>query len=322
MVAVVRRQTAAGPAPVSFGKREDYSQSNFNTPDGKYALEFMVMMYTPRKANGSPVGPERLGVMVKAHSLTDTSAEVREQHYSMGKNAHKSFAPNPETGKGLVRVPDGAGVPLNPLSSWGFFHRSMIDCDPTSEDVFENDISVWDGVHVQLTQIPEPDEWKNMPKTAVSEAAEAAGDKPKDGPRFISVVSEVIAAPWVEGSGAGIPEAGEAPTAPAKPAPAGKAAPKPASKPATPPPAPESNGGSEEEVMEAAVAGMTVVLTDSPDGCPQLALRTKTFAHIKKAYSEDMANAVANTFFGTTEAINSILEQLGYKSDGKAVKIA
>ena len=57
-------------------------------PEGQYALEFEVQNYQAKKADGSTAGPSRLGVMVTAHSLTDPSAEPRNQFYSMGTKAH------------------------------------------------------------------------------------------------------------------------------------------------------------------------------------------------------------------------------------------
>lgn len=319
-MAAVQRKPVAAPAGVSFGKLADYS-SGGGLAEGDYALEFQVMNYQATKASGAPAGPPRLGVMVTAYNLKDPTQEPKTQFYSMGSNADKSYAPNPETGKGLVPVPGGAGASLNNQTNWYAFYKSMVDCDPAVEEVFDNDLSVLDGIHVHIHPIPEPEERKGF-RSATSEAAEA-GAQVDNRPKTIAVVSDILARPWVEGEGAGIPEAGAAPA----PKAATKAAAKPATRPAAarpaPAPAPEPEaGGDDEALMEAAVAAITVALTTTPDGCPQQALRTKTFAAAKKAGDEATATSIIDTFFASTDELNRVLEQLGYVSDGRTVKVA
>src|SRR5512140_2727496 len=122
----VKQQQVAAIGGVNFGDLGMYVAGG-GLPEGDYALEFGVQMYQAENQQGVKQGPPRLGVMVIAHSLTDPAARgenAKHQFYSMGSNADKTFAPNPETGKGLVLVPGAAGSTLNNSTNWSLFLKS------------------------------------------------------------------------------------------------------------------------------------------------------------------------------------------------------
>lgn len=303
MSPVTRKATPV--AAVAFGALSNYS-GGFTLPEGDYALEFDVQMFAGTKQDGSKAGPERLGVMVTAHPLA--GGEPTQQFYSMGGKAHLSFAPNPETGKGLVLVPGGAGGSLNNQTNWVLLLKSLYDCG-LPEGVFSDDFSTLDGIHVHTAVVPEPESRKGFgAKTGEAEQEERK-------PGLVAVVTEIKedGKPW-EGSG-GIPGA-EAP-APVKAGPkaVAKVAPKVAPKAA---PAPvEEEVSDEDAVHVAAISGMTSVLEKNPTGCTKIKLRTDTF----KAVEEDQRQAVIETYFNKgDDVLNQILGELGYNIVGAMVK--
>jgi hypothetical protein len=279
-------------------------------PEGDYALEFQVVNFQATKKDGTMSGPARLGVMVTAHSLTDSAADARTQFYSMGSKAHESFAPNPDTGKGIVPIAGGAGMSGLPMNTnYYYLLKSLYDCG-LPQGVFTSDFSVLDGVHVHMTNVPEPEERKAFAQSVTAEVSEIIK---KSG--TIAVVTEIKdgGAPW-EGGG-GIPKKAEV-------KPNGKAqhivtappiiAPKSTQK------AP-STGLSEEDLMEVAINGVTIVLEKSPDGCPKLVLQTSTYKAVRDAVDDNTASLVIDTFFKDPETTNSLLGQLGYKLSGVKV---
>lgn len=308
-MAIKKQQQAEVPG-VNFGELSFYAAGG-GVPPGDYALEFSVQMFQATTQTGVSRGPARLGVMVHAHSLTDpahTGDGAYSQFYSMGSSADKSFAPNPETGKGLVAVPGGPATTLNNSTNWAIFLKSLYDCGLPA-GVFSNDLSVLDGVHVHLTNVPEPEERKGFQ----SKTSEVQEDRK---PGMISVVTEIKddGKPW-EGTG-GIPTATTAATKPnGKPAPAAAAQTKAAPKKAAP-----STGG--EDTMEAALNGATTVLEKNINGLSKLAFRTQTFTAVKAAYGDDVAQAVQEGIFTDEGVLTGLLGQLGYKIEGTFVKPA
>jgi len=304
-MALPKKATAPAVVGLNIGSLDFYTGGG-GLPEGDYALEFNAQMFQATDAKGVTKGPFRLGVMVTAHPLSDPSPEaVKTQFYSMGTSAHLSFAPNPETGKGVVAVPGGPASTLNNSTNWAILIKSLYDSG-LPQGVFTNDFTVIDGIHVHMQHQAEPVERAGFQ----SKTAEFTEDRK---PGSIAVVTEIKedGKPW-DGSG-GIPEA----VAPAKTA--GKVAPKAATKAAAKAPAAEV----EDEVLIAAQSGITSVLEKKPNGCPKLALRTGCFMYIKDALkSVDMAQAVIDTYFGTDEALESVVSQLGYTVDGPMVKPA
>lgn len=311
-MAIQRRQAAPPPQAegINFGDMGMYVQGG-GMPEGDYALEFNVLNFQAVTQQGVNRGAPRLGVQVVAHSLTQPDEKPREQFYSMGSNADKSFAPDPDTGKGLVAVPGGPGTTLNNQTNWAIFLKSLYDSG-LPQGIFTNDLSVLDGVHVHLANIPEPVERASFQ----SKTGEAAEERK---PGVIAVVTEIKdgGAPW--DGGGGIPEAGApAPKAKAVAAkPAVRAAVKPKAAPVAAPA--EEEAVDEEAVQDAALNAVTDLIEKSPDGITKLMLRTGTFKHVTASLSGDMAQAVIDTYFGNDAALNTILGQLGYVVKGATV---
>jgi len=278
-------------------------------PAGDYILFFDVCMYQAKNQQGANQGPPRLGVQLSAFPLDSPVAEnKKEQFYSMGSNADKSFAPNPETGKGVVAIPGAAGQTLNHSTNWAILLKSLYDSG-LPQGIFTNDLSVLDGIHVHMEQQDEPEERKGFQ----SQTGEAAGEMNANrGPKKIAVVTEIKddGKPW-EGTG-GIPEA-----APAKPAAKvnGKpAAAKPVAKPAAAAPVP-AGADADEDLLIAAQNAVSAVLGNAKfaAGCTRVMLRTQTFAEGKKAPGNDaQANAILKAYFATDDALNELLGPLGY----------
>lgn len=299
----------AAPAPVvegiNFGDLSQYG-GGFGIPAGKYALEFEVLMYDFKNAQGN-TKPPRLGVMIHAHSLTEVEHQgdkAYTQFYGMGSNAHASFQPNPETGKGLVVVPGGPGGILNDKTNWAVFLKSMYDCG-LPNGVFTNSFTTIDGVHVQLTTVPEPIERQSF----ASKASEVAEERK---PGMICVVTEIMddGKPW-ENTG-GLPTGVAAGTV-AKPAAKVNGAPTPISKPAAEP-------VDETDILQAAINGASAVLEKNLKGMSKMAFRASTFTSVKATTGDDMAQAVQTQFFSNDDGVSSLLSQLGFHIEGALVK--
>lgn len=307
---------------VNFGSLGMYVAGG-GLPEGDYALEFECQMFQAKKQDGSTAGPIRLGVMVTAHSLTEAAAEPRSQFYSMGGNADKSFAPNPDTGKGLVVVPGSAGSTLNNSSNWAYLLKSLYDCG-MPEGVFVNDLTAIDGVWVHVSSIPEPEERKGF-QSQTGEVAEVR----KAG--TISIVTEIKegGCPWEGGGGF---EAAPAPTPAAPVKPKGVVKPlakppvaKPAlvkPKPAPPEPVAAAEAVDEDEVATAAVSGVSTVLESAPTGCKKLKLRTGTFKAVTDESGAAMAQTVMETYFTSDENIDVLIGPLGYAVKGVDIVVA
>lgn len=302
-MAIQRRAAAqAAPSGVSFGDLGFYA-GGFSLPEGDYALEFDVRMHANTKQDGT-TGQQFLGVMMHCHPLT--GGEAHEKFLSMGGKSDQSFAPDPTTGKGLVAIPGGLGQNLSNKTNWALFLKSLYDCG-LPQGIFTNDLTVLDGVHVHISNIPEPEERKSF----ASKTGEVEDSKPR-GVNLIPIVTEIKedGKPW-EGSG-GIPSA-----QPVKRGAASKAV---APKRAVAPPPPQETEGDGEEVMTAAINGITEVLEKNPNGTSKLMVRTGTFKAVSAAAGAEMAQAVSDQFFGSDEALNSLLGQLGYVVAGMQVK--
>lgn len=322
-VAPIRRAAAAAPPVegVNFGDLSLYVAGG-GLPEGDYALEFTVEMYQALTKENVARGPQRLGAMVKAHSLSEPGAEPRTQFYSFGSSADKSFAPNPDTGKGVVAVPGGPATTLNNSTNWAILLKSLYDCG-LPVGIFTNDFSVLDGIHVHMTNVPEPEERKGFQ----SKTGDAAEER-KAG--TIAIVTEIKedGKPW-EGTG-GIPDA----SAP-KPAARGAARPTPvaqrtAAPKATSPkavakvaPAPVA-APTDDDVATAAQNGIATVLekADNANGCTKLLLRTGSFKAIDASEGKEMASAVLETYFDSDEHLNLVLEPMGYVSAGGKISVA
>lgn len=290
----------------------DFYVGGFTLPEGRYALEFDVRMHAGTKADGTPAGPARLGIMIGAYPLTGGPAS--NQFLSLGSKAHLSFAPDPNTGKGLVSVPGGPGANANNKTNWFLFLKSLYDCGLPA-GIFQNDLTTIDGIWVQTQNIPEPEERKGFGAAKTGEAVEE-----KRGPSLIPIVTEILdgGKPW-EGSG-GFEGLGEE-AAPATPAtPAARVAPKAPGAPIRPaavaPAAPAAEAPADEDTLTSAINGISAVLEANPKGCTKLLLRTGTFKAVSGSAGAEVANAVLNQFFGTDAALNSVLGSVGYVVQG------
>ena len=307
------RNAPAPVAGINFGSLDMYAAGG-GLPDGDYILEDLtVQMYQAQTQGGISKGPQRLGVMITLRPLSEPTEEnKRTQFYSMGGKADQSFAPNPETGKGLVAIPGAPATSLNNSTNWALFLKSMYDSGLPS-GIFSNDLTVLDGVHVHMQNVPEPAERKGF-ASATSEATEER----KAG--TIAIVTEIKedGKPW-EGGG-GLSEV----KAPAAKTTAKAVAPKPAAAKVKPAPAPVPEQSGDEDVRSAAINGISTVLEKKPNGCPRLLLRTETFKIVKEAVSEDMAGAVISGFFeaGTEDALGGLLGELGYQLVSGQIKPA
>ncbi len=293
---------AAAPVGVNFGSMSFYVAGG-GLPEGDYILTHEVRMYQAEDAQGVKKGPERLGVMITAQPLNDLSPDsARTQFYSMGSKANLSFAPN-AAGKGILPVPGGPATTLNNQTNWAFLLKSYYDSG-LPEGIFTNDFSVLDGVHVHMTNVPEPAERAGFQSTTGE--AEMAARKPGT----IAIITEIKddGKPW-EGTG-GTPKAGKAAAKPALV--------KPAAKPVA---APEPEDDVDEAVKSAALDGITTVIEKNPNGMPKLKLRTDTFKAVKAAHDDDMANAVTTSVFASDDALNVILADLGYVCEGSQIKV-
>ncbi len=312
-MATLIKKTAAPPTPtgINFGNLDMYVAGG-GIPDGDYiAKNHEVLMYQAKNAAGANQGPPRLGVMITFSPLSDPKPDNdRTQFYSMGSKADQSFAPNPETGKGLVAIPGAAGATLNHSTNWALYLKSLYDSSMTP-GVFTNDLTPLDGMWVHVQNVPEPEERKGFAQSATGEAA---GMPQEDRKRTIAIVTEIKegGAPW--DGGGGVPDAAAPAKTTAKPV-----ATKPTTNKATPAPAAETSDT--EDIHTAAIDGVSDVLTKKPNGCPRLALRTGTFNAVKAKLGEDVAGAVIQTYFeGDASALANLLGEVGYVVEGSNIK--
>lgn len=320
MAPIVRRAAAAPPPQlVNFGDLDaDYSAGG-GLPEGDYRLTFDVMMEPPRKDGTQSNRQPRLGVLLTATPINAAGQDADEpktKFYSFGGKAHLSYAPDPNTGKGIIAIPGGAGVQPSTKSNWAMLLKSMYDSG-MPKGVFTNDVSVMDNVLVHMHEVPEPEERKSYGRTSKTGEAALDVEEERQGNGKVSIVSEIKGGvEWWEEAPAAAPAAPvrAAAKAPAlAPKPAAAAARKPATAPA--PPAAE-----EVDLSEVAINAVGEVLGTSPTGLSKVALKTKTFTFVKTASDDATAQAVIDTYFGTDADLNGLLNQLDYGVSGVMVK--
>jgi hypothetical protein len=294
----------AAAEAVSFGSIANYVSGGLSIPEGDYALDFTIKMFTPTKKDGSQSADPFLAVVLSASPLS--GGDAIEGVYSLGRKAHLSFAPNPDTGKGLVPAAGGAGQPLSRGTNFFLLLESLYNSG-LPEGVFDNDLSVLDGIHVHMHPTPEPAERAEF-RASTGESALGADGKPK-GPRMIALVTEIKddGRPW-EGTG-GAPGEKTAKKAVAKAVAAPKAGPRPVAVP------------QEEEVdlLTAANAAITDYFTANENGGTKVGLRTATFKFVSENQDADTANAVIKTYFSNDDALNGLIGDAGYVVSGLKV---
>jgi hypothetical protein len=291
----------------NFGDLSFYS-GGLGVPEGDYAIEFGTQLFQPTKRDGTNAGDSFLAVMLTLYPLA--GGDLIGHAISMGQKAKNAFMPSAD-GKGLAPIPGGTGS-LSDMANWSIFLKSLYDCG-LPQGVFTNSLAPLDGIHAHIQNIPEPEGRREM--RARNRTGEAATEVTQDRARTILVVTEIKedGKPW-EGTG-GIPT-GDAPTK-AAPKAAAKAAPKAVAKEA---PASESTG--DEDVEAVALQGISTVLESNPNGLPKLKLRTGTFAAVKAATNDDMAQAVTETYFSDDASLNAVLGQLGYAVKAGQIVVA
>lgn len=335
----VRRAAAAAAPPaavgVNFFDDEFYAGGGFNLPEGNYALLFDVRNHAYTKKNGT-LGIPNLGVFVTAYPLIEGAdntidfGDPLEQFYSMGGKAKLSFAPNPDTGKGIVAIPGAPSTTLPRLTNWDTLRKSLLDSG-LPKGLISNDFTPLDGIWVHIQTVKAPEERKTFGVKTGEAEDEVRNDT-------ISVVSEILAdgRPW-EGTG-GLPEdaapAAPAPVAapvrrtgparaaaPAAPAPRA-AAPRTAAAPrgrvAAPPADADVEQTDAEAVLDAALNAASAVLTraENAKGMKKILLRTEAFKAVGD--DPDMQQAVMESHF-TDETLPELLATLNYKIAGVQV---
>lgn len=307
-MALQKKTTAPPVEGLNFGDLGFYSAGG-GLPEGDYVwINLDVVMH---EGFGEKKLAARLGVMLTLKDLNDLAAEDRKQFYSFGGKAHLSFSPNPETGKGVVAVPGGPSTSLNNSTNWAFLLRSLYDSG-LPQGTFVNDLSVLEGIHVHMQNIPEPAERASF----TSQTGDAAEERK---PGQIAVVTEIKddGKPW-EGTG-GLPEAETkkpvakvgkpvAVPAKAKPAVAAKAAPEPEV--------------DEDDLKTAGVAGLSSYLEANEKGGSKLAIKMAAFKHVKAEFGDEVAQAVQEGLYNDDAELGGLLEQLGFKLAGAMVKAA
>ena len=334
-MAIRGRAPAAPPPPpnsgggVNFGAPGFFS-AGFGLPEGRYALLWETEMYTPTKKDGTSGNPF-LSVTLTAFPIDTAGNSLGEpvrHELKCGTNAHQSFMPSGD-GKGFEAVPGGSSTGLSGQANFGIFWDSLVKCGMPPNYVTTS-FEPLDGLWVRTSNIPEPEERKQL-RSRTGEAAMMAGaEEGGGGNRKCAVVIEVLEGgkPW-EGGG-GLPEGVEVPTAPpVKPGPrrvtrgATPAAAAARRAPAPVAPAPEPEGDVDAGAIESAASdGITNILSIEANsgGMSKLALRTQVFKDIGKNVSDDMAQAVQETYMLDDAALNTILGPLGYKVAGAFIK--
>lgn len=328
MAPVARRAPARAAAPASGGSvnfgDDSFYLGGLGLPEGDYAMEFHTQMFQPTKQNGSPVGTPFLAVMATAYPLA--GGEPTEHPLGCGQKTHESFVPSAD-GKGFEPVAGGSGIGMNENCNWSLFRKSLVDCG-LPPGTLTNDLGVLDGIHVHTRNIPEPEERKNFrgkkPTTGEAALQQASAQAEPDRNRVCLVVTEILeqGKPW-EGTG-GIPANGNGATAAVAAKPAATrtaAAARPAARAAAPVAAPAAEV-TDDDLSAAAINGISEVLAKEPLGCFKTKLRVGTFSAVSAVQGEDMANAVLETYFGSDDALNSLLGQLGYVVSGAKIAVS
>lgn len=330
---VRRAAPPAAAAPVEYelfdaGDLSAYAAGK-SIPEGDYAMEFVVMNYQATNQAGATFGKPRTGVMLYAHPLA--GGDPIEQFVSMGTNTRESWAPHPEHGKSLVKIPvnaGGKGVPPTNKSNWHILLETMYQCGLPA-GFFKNDFSVLDGIWAHVKPMPEPEERKNFRKNAAT--GEEQAEEEVKGSGMVPHVTAILPGGrvWVEGEGGfefqtapatsakrTAPVAAPAPAAPAaRPAPPRRAV---GAAPVAPPPQPPAAEGDGEELIDIAQAAIGDVLVDptNANGIKRLKLRLAAHSAIKAKYDDQTATDVVNQFLNSEDGWASVLGPIGYRING------
>lgn len=292
---------------VDFGDPESdvYSQS-FDLPEGDYVWsDIDVRMWSGFNAEKSQNATPRLGVMITVVPLKQPDAEPRMVFYSMGTKAAESFAPDPDTGTGIIATGQGTGK-LPPNTNWIILIKSLLSAG-LPKGIFTNDVSVFKGLHAHMALVPEPAE-RGSYKAATGEAPE---QEEKKYARSISIVTEILdgGKPWEGTSAARKPNGAPKPTIV-----------KSVAKVNQPEPVAEAE---DEDVKTAAMGSFAEVISKNPPNKPltKAMFRVNVSKEVIKTYSDqDMVDAVASTYLDNEEALGALLGELGYHVAGLMIK--
>lgn len=290
---------------VSFLSQGDYTKGG-GLADGDYLWSSLdILMFQPTKQDGTVVGPSKLAVRIvmEPPAGAQNDDEKHIQHYSMGTNAHLTYQPDPETGKGLVLVPGGPAANLYESTNWYILLKSLFDCG-MPEDIGD-DLSALEGIVVHITSVDEPKERKGF-RTSTSEV------QPEQKERKIPVVMEIKSAPWMDA-----PQLAPAKVGPKVVAPASKAAPiSKANGKVAPAPAPTTDGGDNRTAVLNAAASF---LETNPNGAKKAALRMACF----RVLNDNPARQdIMNEYFSDDATLGGVLAEIGFKVEGDTVALA
>lgn len=336
-MALQRRAAAPPPPPPpvvaegpNFGDLTFYGGGGFVIPEGNYvAVDHQVAMWAPPERNGKRTEP-KLYVLIKFQDRNNPGAEYLEQPYSMGQKAHLSWAPNPSTGKGLVAIAGGLGTAPPTSTNWGMYLASLYQSG-LEPGVFTNDLSVLDGIWVDIKHELESDDRKNF-GSAAKTGETADQQQQHQTPRKIAVVFNIPdeGKPW-EGGGGELSADAPAPAKPAaapkpavKPAAAAKpaVAPKTAAAPVTQVAVTEVAGDDDGELKAVLVSAFGTILSDAPPSYLKLKLRTGSFKILDEQYGADVAKKSCELYFANEASLNSVLAEVNYISKGNEVVLA
>ncbi len=311
-MAVATKRTAPQQLQkVSFLTSKDYTKGG-GFRDGDYLWTSLdILMFQPTKKDGTVVGPAKLAVRISMEPPNGATSDEEKitQHYSMGTNAHLTYQPDPETGKGLVLVPGGPAAPLYESTNWYILVKSLLDCGMPEDEA--NDLTALEGIVVHMVSVPEPEERKGF-RTSTSEM------QPEQRERKIPVVMEIKSAPWMEEAPPARErvvvtpkQVGKLPAGIVK-APA-TAAPKVNGKPPAPPIT--DDGGNRVALLNA----VAEFLETSPNGAKRAVLR---LACVKLLADNPSKAEILNQYFSDDEALGGVLGEIGYKMEGDSVSLA
>lgn len=301
-----------------------FYSGGFLVPQGYYVITDMtVMLYRGHKGDQ----PEVLGCMVSFVPLTDPKEENKKsQFYGFGSQAHKSFMPNPQHGKGIVPIPGAPATGFNESTNWNIFRKSFFDCN-LPQGIVTDRVDPLEGTWVYLQHIPEPEERKSFNTNSTAEVQQTARADKK-----IAVIGQILdgGKPW-EGTGgwpAGPVNVGNghapAPVAAStlvRPATAPLMPPTPQFTP-PPPPAPPAGMDTVDIQTHAmnAIADTLEKLAIAGQVAPQrLAVRNDVFNLVATKSGEQTATAVLTQVIDIPQNFETILGSLGYKTQGPLV---
>lgn len=285
------------------GTAVSFKLGNFAAGGGLVDGEYLLQKHTIENWDYGGKGSQTIALHVRAvpgkatgKNFAPHSSEGQDQYYSIGDPT--AFGPDP-TGTKVVAI--GTRAQLSNSSNFFIFLENLVNAG-FPEDKFDNDVSVFDGMVVRITNIP-------APKRSIASNVVAQGDQSQQRERTIPVVSAVIKLPW---------ESGNVATKAAAPAKAAAQAAAPAQTQAAPAAAaPAAGGGTPEE-------NLGVFLATVLNGAASLQ-RTQARVQVFKAMSGSLTvpdRDAALKIFNDDNALSAVLAGIGdgYYVEGTEIK--